>query len=704
MVEAAPEQHAFTAEVTQLLTILVHSVYSTKEVFLRELISNASDALDKIRFKSLSDSELLGDDVDLQIKIIPNDEEKTITIRDNGIGMSKSEMVNFLGRIAKSGTRAFAQALEKSSDEGSNLIGQFGIGFYSAFLIADRVTVISKSPWDDCTHQWESDASSAYTIQQLDNYELNRGTEVILHVKEGNYEFLKDSQLENIIKKHSSYVVYPIKLACQKTKEVEDEDAEEEKPAEGEEKKDEDGNLEEVKKDEDGAEKKKKMKTVHYIEDKHINNEPRIWANEPSTITEEQYTATYKTLTKSWEAPFMSKVYEANGACEFKLLIFIHKRQKSEVFESRTDNSSAHAKLFSKGVFINDFTKQDPFFESAFQSFCFVAIDVDDLPQSLSRENIVSNKLMQLFKKHAKSKILAMIQEIKKDETKWTEFYKNHAHGLKLGAFEDPLRGDEFLELIEWDHSMDKEKNIILKDYAEKAKESKQDKIYYITGKNLDVLRENETVLKLKEMGHDVLLSTSPIDEFVFNKRQKYNDMSYQDITKDGFVLADTEDSKAKREKYEEEYKEFCTKAKGILSGIVSDIKVKDNFVGPYAIQVPNHAMSAQMENLHNSQPMGSRNAFFMNSMKTLAINPDHKEVQWLKEKVMAGEQIGSEVLKIICQVCLIGQGYSLEKPEQFVKQINKMLSWAMGDASSSENEAPLKVPESVPSALDQVD
>jgi len=703
MVDTAPEEYKFTSDTQHLLSLVIHSLYCKTDVCIRELISNASDALDKIRFKSLTDTELMADDPNLRIDIIPQPDEKILKIIDTGIGLTKSEMIKYLGEIAKSGTRAFAQAIEKSNSDKTNLIGQFGIGFYSAFLISDRVTVVSKSPYDDAVHEWESDASTTFKINQVERSDLKRGTEISLHIKEGKEDFLKDSFLKNTIKRDSSYISYPIYIHVPKTKEVDDsEDEDNDNKADTTEKKEEDGALEEVKKDAD-EKKEKKKKTLHYVDEEHINSEPRIWAKDPKEITEEEYTKAYKSLTKSWEAPFLAQVHHVEGVSSFKIFIAMHKRPKTDIYTSSTEPGSPHAKLFHKGVYLMDFNKQNHFYESPFQSMFYVVLDVEDLPTQISRETVVSAKFLKLFQKFTKNKIFAMIEEVRKDAEKWKELLKNQEKNLKLMAYEDATRGIDVLKLIDFKVSTSDEP-MTLEQYEKIAKELKQDQIYYLSGTSDDALKNDKTVLALKELKKPVILIKDPLDEVNFQKHREFASLKFQDISKEGFKMNNDEEHKAKYEKYTEEYKEFCTKAKGILTGIVSDVKVKDNFVGPYTIQVPDHGLSANMENLQKNQPMAQNQmAFFNQSMKVLAINPEAKEVQWMKEKIMSDSPIGIHVLKIAAQISLIRKGYSLDDTEGFCDQITKMLAMASEDAPA-ESAVPIKVSEEGESALDQVD
>jgi molecular chaperone HtpG len=703
------ETFAFNADIQQLLSLIINTFYSNKEIFLRELISNASDALDKIRFESLTNQALLHDEPNFKIQIIPDRQNNTLTIVDTGIGMSKQELVNNLGTIARSGTKQFMETVTSGGSDAMSLIGQFGVGFYSAYLVADRVTVVSRRAGEMDQHVWESAAGGSFTVKEAPESEfglIKRGTKIILTLKEDQLEYLEEKRIKELVKKHSEFIGFPIELFVEKEKEKEvEEDEEESKPADEEE-----GKIEEIDEDKPAKKTTKKVKEIT-TEFEELNKSKPLWMRKPDDITNEEYASFYKTLSNDWEDHLAVKHFSVEGQLEFKALLFVPRRAPFDLFEGGKKKRN-NIKLYVRRVFIMDDCEE---LIPEWLSFVKGVVDSEDLPLNISRESLQQNKILKVIRKNLVKKCLDLFTEISEKKEDYKKFYEHFAKNIKLGIHEDSQNREKLSDLLRFNSSKTgTEDQISLREYVDRMKDG-QKEIFYITGESVQAVSNSPFIEQLKKRNYEVLYMVDPIDEYAIQQLKEYDGKKLRCCTKEGLTFDETEEEKKAFEELKADFEPLCKLMKDVLGEKVEKVIVSNRVSdSPCVLVTSEWGWSANMERIMKAQALRDNSmSNYMVSKKTMELNPSNSIVKELKAKseVDKNDKTLKDLIWLLFDTSLLTSGFSLEESAQFAGRIHRMIKLGLSiDDDEAEDDGDLPpleethTPSGVESKMEEVD
>ena len=603
------EEKIFKAETKELLNLMIHSIYTNKEIFLRELISNANDAIDKLKFQSLTNNELLKGDDKFKIEISVDKDNGTLTIKDNGIGMTYDEVDENIGTIAKSGSKVFKEQLEAAKKADIDIIGQFGVGFYSAFIVADKVTLETRSPYSENGVRWVSSGDGNYEIEEISKE--NRGTEITLHLKDGEEysEFLEEWKIKELVKKYSNYIRYEI-----------------------------------------------------YFKDEVINSTKPIWKRDKKELKDEDYNEFYKATFHDWNDPLFHINLKVQGNIEYNALLFIPKKLP---FDYYTKNFKRGLQLYTKNVFIME--KCEDLIPEYF-NFISGLVDCDSLSLNISREILQQNSELQAISKNLEKKIISELEKVlKNDREKYIEFWKEFGRCIK-GGVQDMfgMNKEKLQDLLIFISSHD-DKYTTLKEYVDRMGETKE--ILYVPAESIDAVKALPKMEKLKEQGREVLILTDKIDEFTLMAMRDYSGKEFESINSSDFKLSEDKEKEEEVKKIADENKTLIEKAKEFLKDKVNEVELSNNIGNSASSLLAKGGLSLEMEKTLSEM---TNNNDAPKAEKILAINPEH--VLFDKLKAAEGTDNFNKLVDILYNQALLLEGFSIENPVEFIKNLNDLL------------------------------
>ena len=632
-VDAAKETLEFQTEARQILHLMTHSLYSNKEIFLRELISNASDACDKLRFEALGKDDLYAGDGELKISVEFDKDARTVTIRDNGIGMSRQEVIDNIGTIASSGTRKFLEKLTGDQAKDSQMIGQFGVGFYASFIVADKVTLITRRA-DAATDEavrWESDGQGSFTLENTEKD--SRGTEVIVHLKEDEVEFADNFRLRHIIKQYSDHISLPVMML--KTDFGADDDSEE-----------------------------KKQETVAEYE--RVNSASALWARDRKEITDEEYKEFYKHISMDFADPMTWVHNKVEGNQSYTSLLFIPTNAPFDLYER---DQKRGIKLYVKRIFIMDDADQ---LMPNYLRFVKGVIDSDDLPLNVSREILQKNKVIDRIRGASVKKMLGLLETMAKDKPEdYDQFWKTFGQVLKEGPIEDATNKDRIAKLLRFasTHNANAEQNVSLEDYIGRMKEG-QDKIYYITAETYNTAKNSPHLEVFRKKGVEVLLLSDRVDEWLVAHLTEFEEKSLQSVARGELDLGDVdeEEQKQAQEKADKEYSDVIERIKKTLEESVSEVRMSQRLTdSPSCLVLGEQDMSAQMQ-----QILKAAGQYAPKAKPVMELNPDHALIQKLRD--IKDDAQFNDWTHLLFEQAQLAAGEQLEDAAEFVKRVNRLL------------------------------